>query len=159
MSSKEPRYTAEEWSEIRGQYREQPRRGVRTMYPDPLDECELGPFVPEGAFNQGRGRAESPPARHQPHVETFIATLSVEDVAKLEVLIALRPETVKWVSEKNSRELERLDGAVEFITSSRTAAKVLMWVCGVAATCVTGSIALAKAGIDAFAIFRGGIGK
>jgi hypothetical protein len=65
---------------------------------------------------------------------------------------------VKWVAEKNSRELDRLDGAVEFISSSRTAAKVLMWVCGVAVTCVTGSIGLAKAGIDAFALFRG-VGK
>lgn len=158
MAPEERRYTAEEWQRIQAQYREQPRRGVRTMYPDPLDECELGPFVPEGAFTHGRGRGESPPTRHAPHVEGWISTLSAEDVAKLEVLIALRSETVKWVAEKNSRELERLDGAVEFISSSRTAAKVLMWVCGVAVTCVTGSIALAKAGIDAFSLFRG-IGK
>ncbi|WP_345819948.1 hypothetical protein ABC766_27340 [Methylobacterium fujisawaense] len=157
MAPEERRYTADEWREIQAQYREQPRRGVRTMYPDPLDECELGPFVPEGAFSPGRGRTESPP-RHHAHVETWISTLSVEDIAKLETLIALRTETVKWVAEKNSRELERLDGAVEFISSSRTAAKVLMWVCGVAVTCVTGSIALAKAGYDAFALFRG-IGK
>jgi hypothetical protein len=157
MAPEERRYTADEWREIQTQYREQPRRGVRTMYPDPLDECELGPFVPEGAFSHGRGRAEPSP-RHHAHVETWISTLSTEDIAKLETLIALRPETVKWVAEKNSRELERLDGAVEFISSSRTAAKVLMWVCGVAVTCVTGSIALAKAGYDAFALFRG-IGK
>jgi len=158
MAPKERRYTADEWREIQTQYREQPQRGVRTMFPDPLDECELGPFVPQGAFTPSRGRGESPPPRHQPHVEVFISTLSSEDVTKLQILLDLRPETVKWVSEKNSRELERLDGAVEFISSSRTAAKVLMWVCGVAVTCVTGSIALAKAGIDAFALFRG-IGK
>ena len=77
---------------------------------------------------------------------------------KLEVLISLRPETVKWVSEKNSRELERLDGAVEFISSSRTAARVLMWVCGTAVAFVGGVVALAKSGFDAFALFRG-LGK
>ena len=158
MAGEKRRYTAEEWRRIEEQYREQPRRGTRTMFPDPLDECELGPFVPQGGFMQGRGRAENPAPRHQPHVEVWIATLSVEDVTKLETLLALRSETVKWVSDKNSRELEKLDGAVEFISSSRTAAKVLMWVCGVAVTCVTGSIALAKAGIDAFSMFRG-IGK
>ncbi|TXN72400.1 hypothetical protein [Methylobacterium sp. WL6] len=158
MSAKERRYTAEEWAEIQGQYREQPRRGVRTMYPDPLDECELGPFVPPGGFSQGRGRAESPPARHQPHVETFISTLSVEDVSKLEALMALRPETVKWVAEKNTRELERLDGAVEFISSSRTAAKALMWVSGVAASFAITAFGLAKSGIDLFWAFRGGRG-
>lgn len=158
MAPEERRYTADEWREIQAQYREQPRRGVRTMYPDPLDECELGPFVPEGAFSHGRGRAESPPPRHHPHVESWFSTLSVEDVAKLETLIALRPETVKWVAEKNSRELEKLDGAVEFITSSRTAAKVLMYVSGVAVAFVGGVVALAKSGFDAFALFRG-IGK
>jgi hypothetical protein len=158
MAADKRRYTAEEWQRIQAQYREQPQRGVRTMFPDPLEECELGPFVPEGAFAHGRGRGESPPPRHQPHVEVWIGTLSTEDITKLETLLALRTETVRWVAEKNSRELERLDGAVEFISSSRTAAKVLMWVCGVAVTCVTGSIALAKAGIDAFALFRG-VGK
>ena len=158
MAADKRRYTAEEWQRIQAQYREQPQRGVRTMFPDPLEECELGPFVPEGAFVHGRGRGESPPPRHAPHVEVWITTLSPEDITKLQTLLDLRAETVKWVSEKNKRELERLDGAVEFISSSRTAAKVLMWVCGVAVTCVTGSIALAKAGIDAFSLFRG-IGK
>ncbi|MBP1179955.1 hypothetical protein [Methylobacterium sp. PvR107] len=158
MAPEERRYTVDEWREIQAQYREQPRRGVRTMYPDPLDECELGPFVPEGGFVHGRGRAESPTPRHQPHVESWISTLSADDIAKLEILIALRPETVKWVAEKNSRELERLDGAVEFISSSRTAARVLMWVCGTAVAFVGGVVALAKSGFDAFALFRG-LGK
>lgn len=157
MAPEERRYTADEWREIQTQYREQPRRGIRTMYPDPEDDRSVDAFVPEGAYSPSRGRG----AQHQPHphhVEVWIATLSAEDITKLETLLALRPETVKWVSEKNSRELDRLDGAVEFISSSRTAAKVLMWVCGVAVTCVTGSIGLAKAGIDAFALFRG-VGK
>lgn len=158
MAADKRRYTADEWREIERQYQEQPRRGTRTMFPDPLDECELGPFVPEGAFTHGRGRGESPPPRHAPHVEGWIRTLSPEDISKLEVLIALRPETVKWVAEKNSRELEKLDGAVEFITSSRTAAKVLMYVSGVAVAFVGGVVALAKSGFDAFALFRG-IGK
>jgi hypothetical protein len=156
MAADKRRYTAEEWREIESQYREQPRRGTRTMFPDPLDECELGPFVPQGAFSHGRGRGESPPARHAPHVEGWIATLSAEDITKLETLLALRTETVKWVSEKNSRELERLDGAVEFISSSRTAAKALMWVCGVAASFAITAFGLAKSGIDLFWAFRGG---
>ena len=156
MAADKRRYTAEEWREIEGQYREQPRRGTRTMYPDPLDECELGPFVPQGAFTPGRGRGESPPPRHAPHVEGWISTLSAEDITKLDTLLALRPETVKWVSEKNSRELERLDGAVEFISSSRTAAKALMWVSGVAASFALTAFGLAKSGIDLFWAFRGG---
>ena len=156
MAADKRRYTAEEWQRIQAQYREQPQRGVRTMFPDPLDECELGPFVPQGGFTHGRGRGESPPPRHAPHVEGWISTLSAEDVAKLEVLIALRSETVKWVAEKNSRELERLDGAVEFISSSRTAAKALMWVCGVAASFAITAFGLAKSGIDLFWAFRGG---
>ena len=51
---------------------------------------------------------------------------------------------MKWVAEKNTRELERLDGAVEFISSSRTAAKALMWVCGVAASFAITAFGLAK---------------
>jgi hypothetical protein len=113
-------------------------------------------MVPESVLAQMRQRPEL--HRQAPHVESWFSTLSQEDITKLETLISLRSETVKWVSEKNSRELEKLDLAVEFVNSSRTAAKVLMWVSGVAFTCVTGSIALAKAGIDAFAIFRG-VGK
>lgn len=159
MASDERRYTAEEWRQIQEQYREQPRRGVRTMFPDPLDECELGPFVPQGAFSAGRGRQEQPPhPRPAPHVEGWFSTLSQEDITKLETLIALRPDTVKWVAEKNPKELQKLDETVEFFSSTKTAGKVLAWVMGVAFTCITGSIALAKAGIDAFSIFRG-VGK
>ncbi|TXN79291.1 hypothetical protein [Methylobacterium sp. WL8] len=93
-----------------------------------------------------------------PHLRKMFASWSEEDVSRLDKLMKLRPETVAWVESKNTRELERLDGAVEFISSSRTAAKVLMWVCGTAATVVTGSIALAKSGYDLFSLFRG-VGK
>jgi len=157
MAPDQRRYTADEWREIQTQYREQPRRGIRTMYPDPEDDRSVDAFVPEGAYSPGRGRG----AQHQPHphhVEVWIATLSAEDIAKLEALLALRPDTIKWVAEKNSRELEKLDGAVDFITSSRTAAKVLMYVSGVAVAFVGGVVALAKSGFDAFALLRG-IGK
>jgi hypothetical protein len=157
MASDERRYTAEEWRQIQEQYREQPRRGVRTMFPDPLDECELGPFVPQGAFSPGRGRAEQPThPRPAPHVENWFTTLSQEDIGKLETLITLRPDTVKWIAEKNTRELEKLDGAVEFVTSSRTAAKWLMAASGIAVAFVGGCVALAKSGFDAFSLLRGG---
>lgn len=157
MAAEGRRYTAKEWREIEEQYREQPRRGVRTMFPDPLDECDLGPWVPQPGYDPPRHRAE-PSARHGVHVDNWMSTLSSEDITKLETLIALRPETVKWVSEKNSRELEKLDGAVEFITSSRTAAKVVMYVSGIAVAFVGGVVDLAKSGFDAFALIRG-VGK
>ncbi|AWN43185.1 hypothetical protein DK389_25160 [Methylobacterium durans] len=94
--------------------------------------------------------------RGPPHVRRLINALSEADVAKLEKLLSLRPETVAWVDGKNDRELKNLDGAVDFINSSRTAAKVLMWVSGVAVTFVTGTVALAKSGYDIFALLRGG---
>ncbi|WP_246747984.1 hypothetical protein [Methylobacterium sp. SD274] len=49
-----------------------------------------------------------------------------------------------------------MDGVVEFVSSSRTAAKVLMWVCGTATAAVLGAIALAKGGFDLFKTVRGG---
>ncbi|WP_132256542.1 hypothetical protein [Methylobacterium segetis] len=96
------------------------------------------------------------PLRAASHVRKLINALSEADVAKLEKLLSLKPETVAWVDAKNDRELKSLDGAVDFINSSRTAAKVLMWVCGVAVTFVTGTVALAKSGYDLFALLRGG---
>ena len=78
------------------------------------------------------------------------------DVVKLERLMALKAETVTWIEGKNDRELKQLDGVVEFVSSSRTAAKVLMWVCGAAVSFVVGVAAFAKGGYDMLAIFRGG---
>lgn len=93
-----------------------------------------------------------------PHLRRLFASLSPADVDRFEKLLALDPKTIVWIAEKNSRELTQLDGAVEFITSSRTAARVLMWVCGVAVTFVGGVVALTKNGIDLFQIMRGGKG-
>ncbi|MCJ2034977.1 hypothetical protein [Methylobacterium sp. J-068] len=93
-----------------------------------------------------------------PHLRRLFASMSPADVERFEKLIALDPKTIAWIAEKNSRELTQLDGAVEFITSSRTAARVLMWVCGVAVTFVGGVVALTKNGIDFFAIIRGAKG-
>lgn len=153
MAPNEKRFTAEEWIRIQRRYRESPERGVRTMFPDPLDECELGPFVPPETIPEVRQRRAVP--RHHEHVETFIGTLSLEDVSKLQALLDLRAETVKWISEKNTKELQKLDGTVDFISSSRTAGKVLFYVTGAAVSFLTATFALAKAGYDIFALFRG----
>lgn len=91
-----------------------------------------------------------------PHLRTWFDTLSVDDVQKLERLMAVKAETVAWIDAKNGRELQKLDGAVEFITSSRTAAKVLIWIGGMAVAFVGGVAALAKNGIDLFSMLRGG---
>lgn len=91
-----------------------------------------------------------------PHLRKWFDTLSEDDVGKLERLITLRPETISWIHDKNDRELKGLDGAVEFITSSRTAAKVLAWCFAAAVSFVGGAVALAKGGYDLFSLFRGG---
>ncbi|TXN23976.1 hypothetical protein [Methylobacterium sp. WL9] len=155
MAQEQRRYTAEEWLRIEEQYREQPKRVVRAMFPDPQDGCNLGPFVPDTLHQPNR---PAPEAHFRPktHLAEWFDSLSTADVKKLEVLIALRPETVEWIAEKNSRELKSLDGAVEFITSSRTAARVLMWVGGAAVAFVAGVVGLTKNGMDLFAIVRGG---
>lgn len=90
------------------------------------------------------------------HLRTWFDTLSEADVQKLERLMAVKAETVAWIEGKNDRELKQLDGVVEFVSSSRTAAKVLMWVCGAAVSFVVGVAAFAKGGYDMLAIFRGG---
>lgn len=91
-----------------------------------------------------------------PHVRRLFDSISEDDAARFRRLLAIKPETILWINEKNDRELKSLDGAVEFINSSRTAARVLMWVCGTAVAFVGGVVALAKNGIDFFAIIRGG---
>ena len=127
------------------------------MFPDPSEECELGPFVPPGSYRPaGRPVTDASGFRPHPHLEVWFASLSQEDVKSLQALLELRPATIQWVAEKNDRELKQLDGAVEFITSSRTAARVLIWCCGVAVTFVGGVVALTKSGIDMFSILRGG---
>jgi hypothetical protein len=90
------------------------------------------------------------------HLRKWFDTLSEADVMKLERLMAVKAETVAWIDGKNDRELRNLDGAVDFITSSRTAAKVLIWIGGTAVAFVAGVTALAKNGIDLFSILRGG---
>lgn len=155
MAPEERRFTADEWRDIQGQYREQPKRGVRAMYPDPEAECELGPFVPSGGYRTPRAVEASSFTPH-PHLVVWFASLSADDVLRLETLIALRPETVAWVSGKSPKELASMDGVVEFVSSSRTAAKVLMWVCGTTAAFIGGVIALTKGGFDLFKTIRGG---
>lgn len=90
------------------------------------------------------------------HLRTWFDTLSEADVKKLQKLMDVKAETVAWIDAKNDRELRNLDGAVEFITSSRTAAKVLMWIGGTAVAFVAGVATLATKGLDLFALFRGG---
>ena len=155
MAPDQRRYTKDEWHEIEAEYRRrQVERAVRQMYPDPTDECDLGPFVPADTPNARRPS----PAVFQPplHLVEWFSSLSKADVEKLEKLVHLRPETVAWIEGKNDRELKQLDGVVEFVSSSRTAAKVLMWVCGAAVSFVVGVAAFAKGGYDMLAIFRGG---
>ncbi len=81
--------------------------------------------------------------RFPPHLRKWFGSLSEGDVERLEKLISLKPETSEWVDAKNDRELKTLDGAVDFINSSCTAAKVLTWVCGTAATFLAGVVTLA----------------
>jgi len=90
------------------------------------------------------------------HLREWFDGLDKDDIGRLNKVIQLSPKTVNWIAEKNERELVSLDGAVEFITSSRTAAKVLIWVCGMAVAFVGGVVALAKSGVDAFSLIRGG---
>ena len=63
----------------------------------------------------------------------------------------------EWLAEKNTRDLKNIDATVEFIVSSRIAARVLVWITGTAITIIGTAWAAAKAGIDAFALFRGGL--
>lgn len=128
------------------------------MFPDPNEECDLGPFVPPGAYRSPRQPPEQAGFKPQAHLEAWFATLSAEDVKKLQTIVELRSETVAWIAEKNPRELKSLDGAVEFVTSSRTAAKVLAWCFVTAATAFGLVVTAAKNGIDLFQIVRGGKG-
>lgn len=153
MAPQERRYTAAEWAQIHAEYRAQMARDVRTMHPDPKEECELGPFVPTDPSHPRRTTIDYRPP---PHLMEWFATLSKDDVSHLQKLIDLKPATVEWIAEKNDRELKSLDGAVEFITSSRTAAKVLAWCFAAAVSIVGGAVALAKSGYDLFSLFRGG---
>jgi hypothetical protein len=157
MAPEERRYTAAEWLDIQGQYREQPKRGVRAMFPDPNEECDLGPFIPPGGYRPSRAPPE-PSYKMHAHLEAWFSSVSAEDVKQLEAILKLRPETVAWIAEKNPRELKSLDGAVEFVTSSRTAAKVLAWCFVTAATAFGLVVTAAKNGIDLFQIVRGGKG-
>lgn len=90
------------------------------------------------------------------HLRIWFDTLSVDDVQKLERLMAVKAETVAWIDAKNGRELQKLDGVVEFISSSRTAAKVLIWIGGAAVAFVGGVAVLAKNGLDFFSFLRAG---
>lgn len=135
------------------------REGVR------LRQTETGSQTTASTANCDPGTLApiSPPPRnsvtapqHTPHLAEWLTSLSQNDTKRLQVLINLRPETVAWINARKDRELKNLDGAVEFITSSGTAARVLMWVGGMAVAFVGGVTALAKNGIDLFAMRRGG---
>ncbi|SOR28449.1 conserved protein of unknown function [Methylorubrum extorquens] len=91
-----------------------------------------------------------------PHMRKLFRSIDEGEAEKLLALLALRKDTIDWIAEKNPRELKNLDGVVEFVSSSRTAAKVLMWVGGFAVAFVGGVTALAKNGIDLFSMVRGG---
>ncbi len=147
MASEQRRFTAAEWRDIQHEYRESPRRGVRSMYPTDDVDCDLGlgPFVP----------SQAPAFKPHAHLEVWFTSLSKEDVERLQEIIKLREETVKWISGKSPKELESIDGVVDFVSSSRTAAKVLMWVCGTTAAFLAAVFALTKNGFDLFRTIRG----
>lgn len=90
------------------------------------------------------------------HLRSLLNSIDEADASKLQALLNLDPKTVAWISEKNPRELKNLDGAVEFVTSSRTAAKVLAWCFVTVATAFGLVVTAAKNGMDLFQIFRGG---
>jgi hypothetical protein len=92
------------------------------------------------------------------HLRKLLSSIDETDVSKLQALMNLDPKTVAWIAEKNPRELKSLDGAVEFVTSSGTAAKVLAWCFVTAATAFGLVVTAAKNGIDLFQIVRGGKG-
>ncbi|WP_264048841.1 hypothetical protein [Methylobacterium flocculans] len=90
------------------------------------------------------------------HLRSLLNSIDEADAAKLQALLSLNPKTVAWISEKNPRELMNLDGAVDFVTSSRTAAKILAWCFVTAATAFGHVVTAAKNGMGLFQIFRGG---
>ena len=92
------------------------------------------------------------------HLRTLLNSIDEDGASKLKTLLDLDPKTIAWIAEKNTRELKSLDGAVEFVTSSRTAAKVLAWCFVTAATAFGLVVTAAKNGIDLFQIVRGGKG-
>lgn len=92
------------------------------------------------------------------HIRKLLSSIDEGEALKLQALMNLDPKTVAWIAEKNPRELKSLDGAVEFVTSSRTAAKVLAWCFVTAATAFGLVVTAAKNGIDLFQILRGGKG-
>ena len=92
------------------------------------------------------------------HIRKLLSSIDEGEVAKLQALMNLDAKTVAWIAEKNPRELKSLDGAVEFVTSSRTAAKVLAWCFVTAATAFGLVVTAAKNGIDLFQIVRSGKG-
>ncbi len=122
----------------------------------PLPERGLG----EDAVRRARDLDDDDDDRRvmsfPPHMRKLFRSIDETEADKLLALLALRKDTIDWIAEKNPRELKNLDGVVEFVSSSRTAAKVLMWVGGFAVAFVGGVTALAKNGIDLFAMMRGG---
>ena len=90
------------------------------------------------------------------HMRTLLNSIDEDEAVKIKALLNLDPKTVAWIADKNPRELKNLDGAVEFVTSSRTAAKVLAWCFVTAATAFGLVVTAAKNGMDLFQIFRGG---
>lgn len=92
------------------------------------------------------------------HLRTLLNSIDEDGASKIKALLDLDQKTIEWIAEKNTRELKSLDGAVEFVTSSRTAAKVLAWCFVTAATAFGLVVTAAKNGIDLFQIVRGGKG-
>jgi hypothetical protein len=90
-----------------------------------------------------------------PHLRKLFDHIGPDDVNKLIKLMSLKESTVKWIDGKSDKEYEKLDGAVEFLNSSRTAGKVLFYVAGVLASFLLSVFALAKSGWDVFTTFRG----
>lgn len=88
------------------------------------------------------------------HLRELFDGLDKDDVACLAKLLRLNPKTLEWLTSKNERELRTLDDAVEFVSSSRTAAKVLIYVTGVAVTVMGAAFAWAKGAYEWFAILK-----
>lgn len=133
---------------------------IRELFPG----IDASAFLPEDLLRRARGETkvsddngEYKAVRLPQYMRDFLATMSAEDVKKLHKLMELKTSTVEWIAQKNDKELMHLDGAVEFVVSSRTSAKILIWLMGISFTIVTSTWALAKLGIDVFNTFRGGI--
>lgn len=122
--------------------------------------------LPDWRYNAGDGPGQgrclpAPTAGHgvvvqfPPHMVDLLTSIDPDEAKTFVALLKLRPETVRWLSNKSPKEIDSVDDAITLVNQTKFATRVLLVAISSSATIIGVAWALAQWGWNAFWFIKG----